>query len=212
MFFGWRVVAAAVAVFAYGNAVYGPGVWQHVLTAERGWSVAFVSACVTLHFLASAGGPSASQRSRLRCGDRGPGRAVFPPVLHGGPGPGAAGWFLKPHVDRRRAAAWSFLVQADGNLTLLLSVAGWPRRTGAAGRMRAVRYRDRQYAVPAAGGHPGRMAANQVPEVVAAMLLGGAFSLLRDGLGDWAAAGAALALQLTAAPLVRGTASVKPAT
>ena len=35
MFFGWRVVAAAfaVAVFAYGNAVYGPGVWLHALTA-----------------------------------------------------------------------------------------------------------------------------------------------------------------------------------
>jgi len=55
MFFGWRVVAAAVTVFAYGDAVYGLGVWLHVLTAERGWSVAFVSACVTLHFLASAG-------------------------------------------------------------------------------------------------------------------------------------------------------------
>ena len=55
-FFGWRVVAAAfaVAVFAYGNGVYGPGVWLHALTRERGWSVAFVSACVTLHFLASA--------------------------------------------------------------------------------------------------------------------------------------------------------------
>ena len=56
IFFGWRVVAAAfaIAVFAYGNAVYGPGVWLHALTRERGWSVAFISACVTLHFLASA--------------------------------------------------------------------------------------------------------------------------------------------------------------
>jgi MFS family permease len=56
IFFGWRVVAAvfAVAIFAYGNAVYGPGAWLHALTRERGWSVAFVSACITLHFLASA--------------------------------------------------------------------------------------------------------------------------------------------------------------
>lgn len=56
IFFGWRVVAAAfaLAVFAYGNAVQGPGVWLHALTQERGWSVAFVSACTTLHFLASA--------------------------------------------------------------------------------------------------------------------------------------------------------------
>ena len=61
----------------------------------------------------------------------------------------------------------------------------------------------------------------QVPAVVAAMLaamlLGGAFApgalgLLRDGLGDWAAAGAALVLQLIAALLVRGAASAKPAT
>jgi MFS family permease len=56
IFFGWRVVAAAfaVAVFTYGNGVYGPGVWLHALTGERGWSVAFVSTCVTLHFLTSA--------------------------------------------------------------------------------------------------------------------------------------------------------------
>jgi hypothetical protein len=55
-FFGWRVVAVAfaVAVFSYGNAVYGPGVWLHALARERGWSLAFVSACTTLHFLASA--------------------------------------------------------------------------------------------------------------------------------------------------------------
>jgi MFS family permease len=55
-FFGWRVVAVAfsVAVFAYGIAVYGPGVWLHALALERGWSVAFVSACITLHFLAGA--------------------------------------------------------------------------------------------------------------------------------------------------------------
>ena len=59
----------------------------------------------------------------------------------------------------------------------------------------------------------------QVPAVVAAMLAAmllagafgpGAFGLLRDGFGDWAAVGAALALQFTAALLVRGTASVQP--
>ncbi|WP_207541018.1 hypothetical protein [Sabulicella rubraurantiaca] len=55
-FFGWRVVAVsfAVAFLSYGCAVYGPGVWLHALVLERGWSVAFVSACITLHFLAGA--------------------------------------------------------------------------------------------------------------------------------------------------------------
>jgi MFS family permease len=55
-FFGWQVVAAAfaLAAFAWGIGFYGPGVWLHALTEERGWSVAAVSGAITLHFLASA--------------------------------------------------------------------------------------------------------------------------------------------------------------
>jgi MFS family permease len=55
-FFGWQVVwaAFALATFAWGIGFYGPGVWLQALSAGRGWSVAGVSAAITLHFLASA--------------------------------------------------------------------------------------------------------------------------------------------------------------
>ncbi|MBR0680516.1 MFS transporter [Roseomonas eburnea] len=55
-FFGWRVVAASfgLAMFAYGTGIYGVGVWLHAIVDQRGWSPAFVSAAITLHFLTSA--------------------------------------------------------------------------------------------------------------------------------------------------------------
>ncbi len=55
-FSGWRVVAGAftIAVFGWGLGFYGPPVYLHAVTAERGWPVAWVSAAVTLHFLVGA--------------------------------------------------------------------------------------------------------------------------------------------------------------
>jgi MFS family permease len=55
-FFGWRVVRAAflVATFGWGVGFYGPPVFLHAVQEARGWSVATVSAAVTLHFLAGA--------------------------------------------------------------------------------------------------------------------------------------------------------------
>ncbi len=55
-FFGWRVVwaAFAVAVFGWGVGFYGPPVFLHAVHETRGWSVALVSAAVTLHFLLGA--------------------------------------------------------------------------------------------------------------------------------------------------------------
>jgi len=55
-FFGWRVVwaAFAVAVFGWGVGFYGPPVFLHAVHEARGWSVALVSAAVTLHFLLGA--------------------------------------------------------------------------------------------------------------------------------------------------------------
>jgi MFS family permease len=403
MFFGWRVVAAAfaVAVFAYGNAVYGPGVWLHTLTAGRGWSVAFVSACVTLHFLASAGvtfrlpalharlGVVATTRLgvvAMACGcaswafavapwqlplsalltgaafgtmagaainamvspwfDRrrpaalamamngttvgglvlvpiwtaligalgfGPAALLIggaglvllwplaghyfgrrpaelglypdgapipppprPPAGPAGPlwpqprfrslalafgagtaaqvglfshlfsmaapalgppgaswmvaavavcallGRTATGWLLKPDADRRRAAAWTFLVQASGSLALLLSVAGLAPAAPlllAGCVLFGIGVGNMLFLPPVAAQAewPPEQVSAVVAAMLAAMLLGGAFApgafgLLRDGLGDWAAAGAALALQLTAALLVRDTAGARPAT
>ncbi|MBR0680517.1 MFS transporter [Roseomonas eburnea] len=115
-FFGWRVVGAAfgLAVFAWGIGFYGPGVWLHALTTGRGWSVAIVSAAITLHFLASA-----AIVARL-------------PALHARFGPvvvtragivaaaaGAAGWACAP-------TPWLLLPPA------LLTAAGWAFTSGAA--------------------------------------------------------------------------------
>jgi hypothetical protein len=46
-FFGWRVVATAavVAAFGYGAGLYGPGVYLHALRAERGCPDRIRSAC-----------------------------------------------------------------------------------------------------------------------------------------------------------------------
>lgn len=115
-FFGLRVVGAAfgLAVFAWGIGFYGPGVWLHALAAGRGWSVAAVSAAVTVHFLASA-----AMVARL-------------PALHARFGPvavtragvvaaaaGALGWALAP-------TPWLLLPPA------LLTAAGWAMTSGAA--------------------------------------------------------------------------------
>ena len=55
-FFGWRVVAAAfvLAVFGWGLGFYGPPVYLHAVVKRTGWTVALVSAAVTVHFLVGA--------------------------------------------------------------------------------------------------------------------------------------------------------------
>jgi hypothetical protein len=55
-FYGWRVVAAAfvLAVFGWGLGFYGPPIYLHAVQEARGWSLALVSAAVTLHFLVGA--------------------------------------------------------------------------------------------------------------------------------------------------------------
>ena len=55
-FFGWRVVGGAfvLAVFGWGVGFYGPPVYLHALREARGWSLALLSAAVTLHFLIGA--------------------------------------------------------------------------------------------------------------------------------------------------------------
>jgi MFS family permease len=55
-FFGPSVVAAAfvMAVFGWGVGVYGPPVFMHAAMQRTGWSLAFVSSAVTLHYLFGA--------------------------------------------------------------------------------------------------------------------------------------------------------------
>jgi len=55
-FYGWRVVGAAfvLAFFGWGLGFYGPPVYLQAVREARGFSLAVVSAAVTLHFLAGA--------------------------------------------------------------------------------------------------------------------------------------------------------------
>jgi hypothetical protein len=55
-FYGWRVVAAVfvLAAFGWGVGFYGPPVYLHAVREARGWSLAIVSAAVTVHFLFGA--------------------------------------------------------------------------------------------------------------------------------------------------------------
>ena len=56
LFYGWRVVAAAfvLAAFGWGLGFYGPPVYLHAIRETRGWPLALVSAAVTVHFLCGA--------------------------------------------------------------------------------------------------------------------------------------------------------------
>jgi len=55
-FYGWRVVAAAfvLAAFGWGMGFYGPPVFLSVVHASRGWPLILISTAVTAHFLAGA--------------------------------------------------------------------------------------------------------------------------------------------------------------
>lgn len=55
-FYGWRVVAAAfvLAAFGWGLGFYGPPVYLHAVRETRGWSLTLVSTAVTVHFLFGA--------------------------------------------------------------------------------------------------------------------------------------------------------------
>lgn len=115
-FFGWQVVAAAfaLAAFAWGIGFYGPGVWLHALTAERGWPVAAVSGAITLHFLASAALVTRLPALHARLGPVAVTRAgvAFAAV-------GALAWAAAP-------TPWLLPVAA------LLTACGWAVTSGAA--------------------------------------------------------------------------------
>jgi hypothetical protein len=55
-FYGWRIVGAAfvLAFFGWGLGFYGPPVYLHAVREARGFSLATVSAAVTVHYLAGA--------------------------------------------------------------------------------------------------------------------------------------------------------------
>jgi MFS transporter len=55
-FYGWRVVAAAfvLAAFGMGMGFHGPAVYLHAVRQGTGWPLALISMAVTVHFLAGA--------------------------------------------------------------------------------------------------------------------------------------------------------------
>lgn len=70
VFFGWKVVGAAfvAALFAYGTGLYGPTVFLHALQKTQGWTIATISAAVTVHFLVSAAAVSFLSEAHRRFG------------------------------------------------------------------------------------------------------------------------------------------------
>src|SRR5215470_10301808 len=57
IFYGWYVVAGAflVAVWAWGIAFYGLGIYLVALSREHGWSISAVSVAITAYYLMGAG-------------------------------------------------------------------------------------------------------------------------------------------------------------
>ncbi len=55
-FYGWRVVAAAfvLAAFGLGMGFHGPAVYLYAIHERTGWPLALVSTAVTVHFLVGA--------------------------------------------------------------------------------------------------------------------------------------------------------------
>jgi MFS family permease len=55
-FFGWRVVTGAfvLATLGWGLGFYGISIYLHEVKELRGWSIALVSAAVTVHYLSGA--------------------------------------------------------------------------------------------------------------------------------------------------------------
>jgi uncharacterized membrane protein len=55
-YYGWRVVAAAFALAAFGMGVgfHGPSIYLHALQERTDWPLALISTAVTVHFLVGA--------------------------------------------------------------------------------------------------------------------------------------------------------------
>ena len=115
-FFGWRVVAAAsvLAAFGWGVGFYGPPVYLHTVREARGWPLGLVSAAVTAHFLVGALAVANLPRLHRRFG--------VAATTKGGAvmlGLGVCGWAIA-------AAPWQLFAAS------VLSGAGWVTM-GAAG-------------------------------------------------------------------------------
>lgn len=115
-FFGWRVVAGSfvLAVFGWGLGFYGPPVFLGVIAATRGWSLATISAAVTVHFLVGAAVSANLPRGYRRFGVGATTKAAALCL-----GFGVVGWALS-------AEPWQLFAAG------LLSGAGWGAMSAAA--------------------------------------------------------------------------------
>jgi MFS family permease len=115
-FYGWRVVNGAfvLAAFGWGVGFYGPPVFLSAVREATGWSLAVVSAAVTVHFLAGAVTSATLPSWYRRLGARRATKAAA--VLLG---VGALGWAMA-------AAPWQLFVAA------VLGGIGWGGMSAAA--------------------------------------------------------------------------------
>jgi MFS family permease len=56
VFYGWRMVAAclAVATVGWGLGLFGSSVYLHALARDKGWSIGLISGAITLYYIVSA--------------------------------------------------------------------------------------------------------------------------------------------------------------
>lgn len=116
LFFGWRVVAGAfvLAAFGWGVGFYGPPVFLEVVARTRHWPLPEISAAITLHYLVGATVGANLPRLHRRLGTA---RAtkIAALCLAGG----LVGWAVS-------AAPWQFFAAS------LLTGAGWGATSAAA--------------------------------------------------------------------------------
>ncbi len=115
-FFGWRVVYASfvLAFFGWGLGFFGPPVFLSVIRQTTGWSVALVSAAVSVHFLAGAAVGACLPACHRRAGAAAVTRAGALSMAAG-----LVGWSIA-------AAPWQLFVAAA------LSGTGWGTMSAAA--------------------------------------------------------------------------------
>lgn len=140
LYHGWKVVACAfmIAVFGWGFAFYGIGVFLAELVARHGWSTRTVATAVTVLYLLGAGGIAGIGTAFERFGPR-----VV--VLGGMAAMGAAALSLTLITQ-----AWQLYV------VFPVMAVGWASMSGAALNLIVAPWFERRRASPSASPSTGR--------------------------------------------------------